>query len=263
MLQLRIEGDGVVVIYFPILLPGYCLVVDNRKRRHGTPIQSQTTCLFTVEASMLLAHYNYSIDASSALSSFLSTTVPPAAVRMSKKPFIVLIPGAWHTPAHYDELAKLLFQSGYDGVCEMNPSCDAKEPEAHTVVTDTVAIRDDILMPLIDDGEEIILVMHSYGGIPGIAAAAGLSKAELSIIGIDGGIIGLIFISTMIARAGTPLRSPDGFGPWVTDDVRSFWTAKYSCKLTFLIRKLQVSLLYRTRRRCYMPMFPAQRISMQ
>ena len=46
------------------------------------------------------------------------------------------------------------------------------------------------------------LVMHSYGGCPGSAAAGGLSKAARTAAGKQGGIIGLIFMCGFIAHEG-------------------------------------------------------------
>ena len=60
--------------------------------------------------------------------------------------------------------------------------------------------------------------MHSYGGYPGSAAAAGLSKATQMAASKQGGIIGLIFMCGFIAHEGESLLSTlpgDKFNPWV------------------------------------------------
>ena len=140
----------------------------------------------------------------------------------SAKPTVVLVPGAWHTPEHYSELIALLKAAGYDTVTAKNPSCDSSTPDKQTVAADTTAIRNDLLVPQIDAGKDVILIMHSYGGCPGSAAAKGLSKAELSAAGKKGGIVGLVFIAAFLAQEGDSLLSKlpgNQFDPWVIQHV--------------------------------------------
>lgn len=75
-----------------------------------------------------------------------------------------------------------------------------------------------------DGGKEIVLVMHSYGGMPGGAAAYGLSKQERSAVGLRGGIIGLVYIAALIARQGDALVDMMGgqLHEWNILDVSSF-----------------------------------------
>ena len=49
---------------------------------------------------------------------------------------------------------------------------------------------------------DVVLVMHSYGGCAGSAGVAGLSKAARTAAGKQGGIIGLIFMCGFIAHEG-------------------------------------------------------------
>ena len=49
---------------------------------------------------------------------------------------------------------------------------------------------------------DVVLVMHSYGGCAGSAGVAGLSKAARTADGKQGGIIGLIFMCGFIAHEG-------------------------------------------------------------
>jgi hypothetical protein len=60
-----------------------------------------------------------------------------------------------------------------------------------------------------DSGEDIILVMHCYGGLPGAEALSGLGKAEREQNGLRGGVIRLVFIMSWLAVEGFQL-SPRG-----------------------------------------------------
>lgn len=74
-----------------------------------------------------------------------------------------------------------------------------------------------LLNPLLDDGKDILLVMHSYSGSPGSVAARGLSQVERVSKGLEGGIIRLVFIAALVAPKGASLLSMVGgkFHPWV------------------------------------------------
>ncbi|KPM38494.1 hypothetical protein AK830_g8054 [Neonectria ditissima] len=123
------------------------------------------------------------------------------------KPTIVLVPGAWHTPEHYDLLLQRLRDAGYPTSSNQLTSVGSADPKNQTVATDTKFIREDLLLPELDQGKDVVLVMHSYGGCPGAAAAKGLSKTERVAAGQKGGILGLVFISAFLANEGDSLQS--------------------------------------------------------
>lgn len=140
----------------------------------------------------------------------------------SRSPTVVLIPDAWHSPIHYVMLLAEIESAGYATSSARCPSCDSTDPYAQTVTTDASSIRQTLLLPLINKGRDIVLIMHSYGGCPGAMAAKGLSKAELQASGRPGGIIGLVFICAFVAHEGQSLLSSlpgERLGPWAVDYV--------------------------------------------
>lgn len=137
-------------------------------------------------------------------------------------PTIVLVPGAWHSPVHYNLLFSQLKLSGYPIISGRLPSCSSPKPQIETVAGDADYIREALLLPQINAGKDVVLVMHSYGGCPGSAAAAGLNKAARRVAGKQGGILGLIFMCGFIAHEGESLLSTlpgDKFNPWVIEYV--------------------------------------------
>ncbi len=150
---------------------------------------------------------------------FLTATVP---LQNPTNPTVVLVPGAWHSPQHYLELQDLVKRAGYDFISHKNPSCDSLNPNAESASNDATSIRNEILIPLLDAGNTVILVSHSYGGSPGAASAKGLSKPERVAAGKPGGIIGLIFICAILPHEGQSLVSllpGQKFDPWVIEEV--------------------------------------------
>ena len=159
---------------------------------------------------------------------FLAVSIPCSLAALIPlknpgNPTVVLVPGAWHSPEHYFRLVNLLKRSGYDTISRRNPSCDSRNPNAESAANDAAFIRNKVLMPLLDAGKTDILAMHSYGGLPGAAAAKGLSQPERIAARKPGGIIGLIFISAVLAHDGQSLLSilpGQKFDPWVIQEVR-------------------------------------------
>ncbi len=151
-----------------------------------------------------------------------------AASCTSSNPVVLLVPGAWHSPAHYSALTKCLASEGYNTISERNPSCDCTNADDTSTASDAAAIRR-LILAQIDNGQEVVVAMHSYGGYPGAAACKGLSKKERQATGQPGGVIGLILICAFIAHEGDSLISklPGSVRPeWMilhVSDARSFW----------------------------------------
>lgn len=123
------------------------------------------------------------------------------------KPTIVLVPGAWHSPSHYELLLALLREAGFVTKSQRLPSVGSEEPSKQSAAADAAFVRQELLQPELDQGNEVILMMHSYGGCPGAAAAKGLSKNERAAEGKKGGIIGLVFMCAFVANENDSLKS--------------------------------------------------------
>ncbi|KAI4152930.1 MAG: hypothetical protein LQ340_002618 [Diploschistes diacapsis] len=151
----------------------------------------------------------------------------------SVNPVLALVPGAFHSPVHYAKLIQLLEEAGYETATRQNASTGSTDATTADVHADVEAIREMVLLPQLNAGKGIVLVVHSYGGCPAGAAAEGLSKAKRSAAGQSGGIIGIIFIAAFIAQEGESLISKlpgQVLEPWHKLDVRGT-LVKYSCAL--------------------------------
>lgn len=125
-------------------------------------------------------------------------------------PTIVIIPGAFHIPSHLSSLCVQLETAGYATASMKLPSVDPSTPAAAAVGTpsnDAFFIREKLLLPLIEEeGKDVVLLMHSYGGSPGNGSAVGLSKKERERDGKKGGVVGLVFVSAYVAKEGQNIR---------------------------------------------------------
>ena len=136
------------------------------------------------------------------------------------KPTIVIVPGAWHPATLYSDLASQFQTAGYGTIVASHPSLDSKIPETATCQQDTESLRQLCTSLIQEENANILLVCHSYGGIPGGGAASGLSKADRLHEGKSGGIIGLVYLSACIVPKGIPLTEHMGgkLAPYVVFD---------------------------------------------
>ncbi|KAF2091112.1 hypothetical protein K490DRAFT_62433 [Saccharata proteae CBS 121410] len=110
----------------------------------------------------------------------------------SIKPTIILVPGGWHTPDYHQPTAKLLQEYGHDVVCVELPSVGA-DPPLKSWDQDVVAIRHAVTS-VVDAGRDVVLVSHSYGGLPAQEACRGMAKRDLQSHGKTGGVIRLVYV---------------------------------------------------------------------
>lgn len=116
------------------------------------------------------------------------------------KPAIVFLPGAWLPETTYASFLDALKQAGYPVRYVSYPSCDSASADCPQ---DATYIRDQAIRPLIEDqGEDIVLLMHSYASMPGASAARGFSKTDRERNGQAGGILALICIGAFLVPEG-------------------------------------------------------------
>ena len=121
------------------------------------------------------------------------------------KPTVVIVPGAWHPASLYDGFVSRLQEAGYGAVVATYPSVDSPSPKTATCEKDAQAVRQQCLSLIEDESKDLLLLCHSYGGIPGGGAAVGLSKTERVEKGKKGGILGLVYMSAFVVPEGTSL----------------------------------------------------------
>ena len=119
----------------------------------------------------------------------------------SSKPVFVLVPGAALTPSHYAYLQHLLLGQGYGALSALLPTVGATSPV--TAEDDAEYVRSRMLLPILDIEEhDVIMISHSYGGMPASAAARGLGKADRAAEGKTTSVLGQIFVASILPRGG-------------------------------------------------------------
>ena len=139
---------------------------------------------------------------------------------MSTKPVFVLLHGAWHTPACYAPLTSLLSIHGYTSICPALPSVGLTPSPAEALKADIAVVRVAV-QELLNDGRDVVVVMHSYSGIPGGSALEGLDKDSRAGRGLRGGVIRLVYVMAWMVGEGyvhSRRRKDDSAGPVVVDE---------------------------------------------
>lgn len=126
---------------------------------------------------------------------------------MSSKPTLVFVPGAWHSPGYFDLLREHLSKHGYSSAAVTTPSVNS-DPPVESMQPDVAAIMS-VTRSKLESGNDVILVMHSYGGMPGTQASGQLVKdLKAAPPGVQGRIRRLVYISAWVPSEGDVTHSP-------------------------------------------------------
>ncbi|KAJ0160934.1 hypothetical protein CTA2_7055 [Colletotrichum tanaceti] len=131
------------------------------------------------------------------------------------KPTFVLAPGAWHRETCFAPAQQILESRGYPVEAVAYPSVGA-EPPTKGVKDDAAAVRA-VLERLADEGKEIVLVVHSYGGLVGSNAVEGLGYKQRAREGKKGGVVIFVYLAAFVLPLGKCIRDLLGgqLLPWM------------------------------------------------
>ena len=118
------------------------------------------------------------------------------------RPTILLVPGAFTGPSCYDLLSPYLKQGGYPTIVAPLASNDPESPDEHTALSEGKSILENYLLPLINEGKNVVVFAHSFGATSLSGAGQKLSKYERKDAGLSGGVLGLIYISFAMVTDG-------------------------------------------------------------
>lgn len=131
------------------------------------------------------------------------------------KPTFVFSLGAWLTPIVFDTVRDRLDALGYPSECPAHPSIGAEPPSL--TLEDDVACLHRVLTGLADEGKEIVVVAHSYGGVVASSASDGLGKHVRAESGKTGGIVKIVYLAAFALDNGQSLLGMLGgvYLPWM------------------------------------------------
>ncbi|KAF4995935.1 hypothetical protein FGRMN_4789 [Fusarium graminum] len=144
----------------------------------------------------------------------------------SDRPVIAIVHGAWHRPSHYKAFAEALTEKGFIVLQPASATSGNKENVKGKTHPDDVEVIRKALQTSLDKVKRIVLVCHSYGGIPGSAAVQGYQIHERQEKELPGGISHAVHITSFaLPTKGLSLYSFIGkkHGPIVRRTVRKIF----------------------------------------
>lgn len=133
------------------------------------------------------------------------------------KPTFLLVPGAWHLPDIYSSVIDNLSAHGYPTIGLPLPSAGAMPPNT-SFNEDVNAIRASLTKLVNTEEKEVILVVHSYTGVPGAEAPKGLGRKERQGKGLKGGVVRLVFIMAFAMPEGFQQTAAGQIPKWMKMD---------------------------------------------
>jgi hypothetical protein len=98
--------------------------------------------------------------------------------------------GACQDSTCFDKLTPFLSEAGHDVVAGSLLSLNPNNPDEATAAKDGQELLERYLLPLIEDGKDVVVYAHSYGCTCLSGAGRGITKAERSATGLPGGVVG-------------------------------------------------------------------------
>lgn len=119
---------------------------------------------------------------------------------MASNTAFILVPGAWHPASSFNLIMEPLKTAGYDvkGIdlasCGSEPPLDNFKPDVDLI---SKAIEE-----AAENGKDVVLFMHSYGGVVGADSCRNLGKEEREAAGKKGGVVRLIYCCAFMIDEG-------------------------------------------------------------
>lgn len=127
------------------------------------------------------------------------------------KPTILVVTGAWHVPQHYTLVTDGLRSQGFNVSDPCLPSCSNQTPLAD--LDDDIAFIRRHAHKFIDEGEDLLVLMHSYGGVVGSYAFANFpTPATRQWSPTTGRLVSLMYMTGFVPLAGESLTAIFGGG---------------------------------------------------
>ena len=137
------------------------------------------------------------------------------------KPSIILVPGSFGGPEFYEPVVNAVAAKGYSIRALQMPSVGLKSDttgRAPPSMYDDAAFIAAETRKLADEGKDVLLIAHSYGGTPATESTKGLGKEERETQGKKGGLVRLAYMTALVPAVGT---AAGGVSAGVQSEIRT------------------------------------------
>lgn len=137
------------------------------------------------------------------------------------KPHLVLLHGAWHSPAYFAKITSLLQDCLYVVHAQQLPGVGSSPSwNPPTDLAQDVAAARSLVDYAIAEGNDVVVICHSWGGTVATSALVGYSKEEREKKGLKGGVVKVGYMCAFMIEEGMSLQSLAGdYPPWYDIDV--------------------------------------------
>lgn len=119
---------------------------------------------------------------------------------MASNTTFIIVPGAWHPASSLEPIMEPLRAAGYN-VTGIDLASFGAEPPLNDFKAD-IDLVSNAIEDAAEKGQDVVVFMHSYGGVVGTEACRGLGKKERKASGKEGGVIRLIFCTAFLVDEG-------------------------------------------------------------
>lgn len=136
---------------------------------------------------------------------------------INPKPTFVLVPGSFSVIESYDKLTPVITKAGYEyKLVPLLSANDGTRFPAPTMQDDAAQIRKNV-QEVLDKGSDVVLVLHSYSGVPGSEALSGLGHSDRP----EGSaaVTGIVYIAAIVPVVGQSLL--DLMFSYLPDDMKA------------------------------------------
>ncbi|KAH8666972.1 Alpha/beta hydrolase fold-1 [Xylariales sp. PMI_506] len=123
------------------------------------------------------------------------------------KPSILIVPGSFAHPSLYDNLVEALAKHGYELRALHIPSIGLEAGVGRDIpppsMYDDAAFIAQEVNKLADEGKDVVLIPHSYGGVPATESVdKSLTKEAREKDGKKGGLVRLAYMTCLVPAVG-------------------------------------------------------------
>lgn len=126
---------------------------------------------------------------------------PRAHIISIKMVTVVIVPGSFCPVECYKNQIDSLTRHGISSVAVSLPSVGRRDAGPATMSDDADEIVS-VVEPLLADGKSVVLLTHSYGGVPGTQSLERLSQKARAAQGKAGGVETIIYLASVILPVG-------------------------------------------------------------
>ncbi|KAI5868240.1 alpha/beta-hydrolase [Durotheca rogersii] len=116
---------------------------------------------------------------------------------------VVIVPGSFSPSELYILLQDRLESHGIPSVVVDLPSVGHHQGKRAATMTDDANEISRVASALLDDGKEVVLMAHSYGGIPATQSLEKLSHTARRAAGKDRGVKKVVYLASVVIPVGT------------------------------------------------------------